>query len=160
MLNRVSKIRNIRTLKALRGDPLEIDLGKTFEGVLEAQMKMSPNSEFFRSFDIKDNRFLILPAERTRDYYNGDCLIEAIEGKWYFDVERTDMQGNTSTIYTGLIIFYNDITNSNGTEAFTTDFPFNIEGGCANSIYLESQALDQGSAKKIKDGNINTIKKR
>lgn len=145
----VGKIRNIRTIKALRGDPLSIDLGKTFDGVLEAWMKSSPNSETYRSFDIVDNRYLTLSREKTSDYYFQGELVEEIKGRWYFDVEFTkagDPISNKKTIYTGTILFVNDITGGNGIEALIDEALFNIEGGNSQSVYLDEQLIDLGDS--------------
>lgn len=126
MNHRVSRIKNIRTIKALRGDTLTIDLGVTYEGTLTAWMKKKPNDATYRSFDIVDNRYLVLSNIKTSDYYFNDELVEAVEGKWFFDVELADASNPsvTKTIYTGKILFYNDITNSQGVELIP-----NLENG-------------------------------
>lgn len=124
MSHKVGKIRNLRVIKALRGESLSIDLGRGWNGVVTAWMKKNPNSETYRSFEVLDNRYLILSKEKTSDYYNGENLIESIEGKWYFDVELIE-DGSTieqsQTIYTGTIYFENDITGSNGVEILDYD---------------------------------------
>lgn len=124
MSHKVGKIRNLRVIKALRGESLSIDLGRSWNGVVTAWMKKNSNSETYRSFEVLDNRYLILSKEKTSDYYNGENLIESIEGKWYFDVELIE-DGSTieqsQTIYTGTIYFENDITGSNGVEILDYD---------------------------------------
>jgi len=119
MGNKVSSIRNLRTIKGLRNDELIIDLGKTFEGELKSWMKKSPDSPYYRVFEIIDNRYLKLSKNKTVDYMGEDgCIIEEISGKWHFDVEQTKADGSCKTIYTGRILFKDDITCSNGTELF------------------------------------------
>jgi len=112
-------IKNIRTINAWRGELLMIDLGVEQEGTLTAWMKKDPNSPTYRSFTIVDNRYLVLPADKASDYYTDDVLVEAVEGKWYFDVETTSDTGDpdkTVTIFRGIILFQNDITGSRGIE--------------------------------------------
>ena len=113
MNHRVSSIRNLRTIKALRGEAVRIDLGKTFEGSLQAWMKRSPDDPVHREFGIDANRYITLSNELTRDYYtDGGVLISTVSGKWYFDVEQT-IDGVVKTIFTGTIFFSKDITGSN-----------------------------------------------
>lgn len=120
MNHRVSSIKNLRTVKALRGEALTIDLGKPYVGTMKAWMKKNPNDNTYRSFEIRENRYLILSKTKASDYYNEDGdLLEAIEGKWKFDVELIPEGGtieDTKTIYTGTILFENDITGSIGVE--------------------------------------------
>ena len=123
MSQRVQKIANLRTLKALRGQSLTIDLGKTFTGTMTAWMKKKATDATYRSFDIVDNRFLFLTKEKTQDYHDINsphALIESIEGKWHFDV-RIEPIGNLDpdlqqTITTGTLLFSNHITDSSGVE--------------------------------------------
>lgn len=118
MSYRVDSIPNIRTIKALRGDALRIDLGKEFPGLLTAWMKRDPNDLEYRSFEVQENRYLYLTEEKTSDWATGSELISKIEGKWYFDVEQDLEDGSDKkTIYRGTIFFYNDITGSVGQEA-------------------------------------------
>ena len=130
MSNRVSGVRNIKTLKAYRGEPLEIKLGKAFpNGILTAWMKKSPLDSAFRSFEINDNNDTIkLTATKASDYVDTDGnVIEEIAGKWYFDVEFQELESgvlgepsatykDAKTVVDGTIIFINDITNSLGYE--------------------------------------------
>jgi len=46
-----SSIRNLKVIKAIRGDELIIDLGQTLDGTLEAWMKRSTESNTYRSFE-------------------------------------------------------------------------------------------------------------
>lgn len=113
----VSKIRDVGTIKALRGDNLTIDLGKAVSGTLTSWMRKHPNDPLYRVFTIRENRFLELTNEETRDLYNEEgALIQAIEGKWYFDVEVVDENQNSKTMYAGRIFFKNGITNSGGNQ--------------------------------------------
>ena len=68
MSYKIQKIANLRTVKALRGQSLTIDLGKTFTGTITAWMKKSPSDEIYRSFTTTDNRNLFLSKEKTQDY--------------------------------------------------------------------------------------------
>ena len=117
---RTSSVPNIRTIKAIRGESLTIDLGKVLDGDLEAWMKKDPDSSTYRSFDIVDNRYLYLTKDKASDYYDGeDNLLESVKGKWYFDVEQILdplKPEEVKTIYRGTILFANDITNSSGVE--------------------------------------------
>lgn len=114
---RTDNIPNIRTIKALRGDSLKIDLGKEFPGVLTCWMKRKPNDLEYRSFEVQDGRYLYLSKEKTSDYVVGSEVVSAIEGKWYFDVEQDLGVGTDSiTIFRGTIMFHNDITGSQGSE--------------------------------------------
>ena len=113
--------RNIRTIKALRGESLLIDLGKTFEGTMSAWMKKDPNDATFRSFEVRDNRYLFLSKEKAQDYFDSqtDELIEAIEGRWRFDVRLIpdgELEEDDTVIYTGTILFKNQVTGSRGIE--------------------------------------------
>ncbi len=116
----VGKKRNVGTIKALRGESLTIDLGKTLEGNLRAWMKKDPNSEHYRSFEIIENRYLKLPKSKTLDYLDiGGNMVEEIAGRWFFDVESVPTGGSVEDsviAYTGNILFVNQITGSNGYE--------------------------------------------
>jgi hypothetical protein len=121
MAQRNGSIRNIRTIKALRGQSLEIDLGRTLEGTIIAWMKKDLNSTTYRSFEVVDNRFLVLSKEKASDYYDitESTLIEAVAGKWFFDVRRHPDGGteeDEEVVYSGSIDFENHITNSDGIE--------------------------------------------
>lgn len=149
MNHKVGTIRNIRTIKALRGDPLTIDLGINIDGNLRAWMKKKPNDSSYREFDIIENRFLTLSREKTDDYYFEGELIEEVKGKWYFDVELLktgEPESKRKTIYTGTILFINDITGSTGIESVPFEELFNVEGGNSQSIYLESQVINLGNS--------------
>ena len=123
MSYKVQKIKNLRTLKALRGQSLTIDLGQTFTGTVTAWMKKKPTDTTFRSFEVVENRYLFLSKAKTQDYHDINAphaLIESIKGKWYFDV-RVEPDGNVdpdlqNTVITGTILFENHITDSNGVE--------------------------------------------
>ena len=97
---------------------MKIDLRNSYVGEMKAWMKKNPKDSTYRSFDITGNRYLNLTPEKTSDYYFNGELIEAVEGKWYFDVELFDTGDPSSkrTIYTGIIFFENDITDSEGIE--------------------------------------------
>ena len=120
MSYKVQKIANLRTVKALRGQSLTIDLGKTFTGTLTAWMKRKPTDSTFRSFTIVDGRYLFLPKEKAQDLSATDL----VEGKWNFDVRHlpvgTTDPNDEQIIFTGSINFSNHITDSNGTEISTT----------------------------------------
>ncbi|MEK0370232.1 MAG: hypothetical protein QQN55_03635, partial [Nitrosopumilus sp.] len=83
-------------------------------------MKKDPNDTTFRAFTTSDNRNLVLTQEKASDFLDGSGkVIEAIAGKWFFDVEQVlDGQPSSSvkTIYRGTILFQNDITGSAGVE--------------------------------------------
>tara|TARA_R110002126_G_scaffold6683_1_gene34266 strand:+ start:346 stop:1479 length:1134 start_codon:yes stop_codon:yes gene_type:complete len=120
MSYKVQKIKNLRTVKALRGQSLTIDLGKTITGTLTAWMKRKSTDSTYRSFTIVDGRYLFLPKEKTQDLSTTDL----VEGKWSFDVRQLPVgtidPNDEEIIYTGSIDFSNHITDSDGTEVATT----------------------------------------
>jgi hypothetical protein len=122
-----SRVPNLRAVKAFRGQSLIIDLGKEFEGTLTAWMKRDPEDTVYRSFEIKENRYLFLPKDKSEDYYNSVTLeLESkVEGKWYFDVKQL-LDGETVApiIFTGTIDFSNNITDSNGVELTEPFYPW------------------------------------
>lgn len=139
--NKVSKIKTIKLIKALRGDSLTIDLQKTYDGTLNAWMKKERDSDSYRSFDIVENRYLYLSETKTKDYLEEDgTVIEEVAGNWYFDVEftptiegtPTQLELNTKfakrTIFSGTIFFQNDITGTNGTEIVDPNTTIFLEG--------------------------------
>ena len=130
--NLIIKIPELKVVKAIRGQALTIDLGKTYDGALEAWMKTDPNDETYRSFTIVDGRYLYLPKDKTQDYYDvesGD-LIQAIEGKWYYDVRLLPTGATNSndeqTIYKGEIYFENQVTGSAGQELVYSNGPSRV----------------------------------
>tara|TARA_R110000803_G_scaffold177759_1_gene240180 strand:- start:3172 stop:3636 length:465 start_codon:yes stop_codon:yes gene_type:complete len=149
--SKVGKIKNLRTIKALRSEPIKIDLGKTFTGSLRAWLKKKPNDETFRSFEIIDNRYLFLSRDKTSDYYYDNILKNGVQGKWIFDVEHTkdnEVGTKPKTILTGTILFEDDVTGTNGFEVEVLPYEglFNVEGGNALSIYLTDQILELGDS--------------
>lgn len=144
-----NSIPTIKTIKALRGDSVTIDLGKTFSGTMSAWMKKDPNDSTYRSFEIIDNRYLFLSQEKASDYAAWDGTItEAIAGKWYFDVEliaEGALSEESQTIYQGVIVFQNDVTNSSGVEVITPALPTN------EVVYEELVLLIEGNALVIGD---------
>jgi hypothetical protein len=128
-MSNTSPIRNIRTVKALRGESLTIDLGIVLEGDLRAWMKKDPNDETYRSFNIIGNRYLQLTQAKASDYYDNESqLLESIKGKWFFDVEQIldpEKPEEVQTIYRGTILFKNDITGSVGVEIDDPNLGFN-----------------------------------
>ena len=120
MNQKVQKINNLRTVNALRGQSLTIDLGKTLTGTLTAWMKRSPTDSTYRSFTVVDGRYLFLPKEKAQDL----SATDVVEGRWYFDVRNLPVGSvdpdDEQMIFTGTINFSNHITDSNGTEVATT----------------------------------------
>ena len=113
-------IPTIRTIKARRGESLTIDLGKTLTGTISAWMKKDPNDTTYRSFEIVSARFLFLTQDKASDYLNeAGSIVEAIQGKWYFDVRQilnVAEPEKVKTIFTGVIYFSDNVTGSNGVE--------------------------------------------
>ncbi len=148
--SRVGRIKNMKTVKALRSEPLKIDLGKVWRGTLTAWMKKSPTDTTYRSFEIIENRYLFLSRDKTSDYYFCNILKNGVQGKWLFDVEWLDDEegAKTETILTGTILFENDVTGTNGFEMEVIPYQglFNVEGGNSISNYLEDQIIDLGSS--------------
>jgi len=121
MAQRNGNIRNVRTIKALRGQALEIDLGKTLEGTITAWMKKSLTATTYRSFEVQNNRTLTLSQAKASDYFDVSTgeLVEEVQGKWYFDVRSRPIGGtleDEEVVYSGTILFENHITNSDGVE--------------------------------------------
>jgi hypothetical protein len=132
-INSVGKIKNLRLVKALRGQSLAIDLGKAYTGSLTAWLKRTPTDTNYRSFTIVDGRFLFLPKEKAQDYYTNGIVSEAVLGRWYFDVKRLPVgsvdPNDEQIIVTGNIEFFNQVTDSNGTEITATA---ELESGMIN----------------------------
>ena len=154
--NLIIKIPELKVVKAIRGQALTIDLGKTYDGALEAWMKTDPNDETYRSFTIVDGRYLYLPKDKTQDYYDiesGD-LIQAIEGKWYYDVRLLPTGATNSndeqTIYKGVIHFKNQVTGSAGQELVYTNRPYAGEFILLNDTPL-SYVGSEGKTLKVND---------
>ena len=130
--NLIIKIPELKVVKAIRGQALTIDLGKTYDGALEAWMKKDPNDATYRSFTIVDGRYLYLPKSKTQDYYDVDSgvIVQAVEGRWNYDV-RLLPTGATSaddehTVYRGVIHFENQITGSEGEELVYASGPYKV----------------------------------
>jgi hypothetical protein len=131
MTQKSSTVRNLRTVKAVRGQSLTIDLGKTYEGyTIEAWMKKDPNSVTYRSFEIIDKRYLFLSQEKAQDYYNESTYVleESIEGRWFFDV-RVLIDGSTDEddehiVNKGIIHFEDNITDTLGQELVSSSKPY------------------------------------
>lgn len=105
-------VRDLRTVKGYRGSGLKIDLGKTFNGTIDASMRKYLDSSLKKDFSIIDNRYLFLDANNTLDEYNSDGdLLLSISGKWNFDVFQT-INSVRSIIYTGTIYFENNMTGT------------------------------------------------
>ena len=119
MIQRPSKIKNLKTINALRGQSLTIDLGEAFTGTLSAWMKRKPTDSTYRSFTIVDGRYLFLPKDKAQDLSATDL----VAGKWNFDVRHladgTTDPNDEEVVYTGTILFSNNITDSDGVEIET-----------------------------------------
>tara|TARA_R110000744_G_scaffold115118_2_gene215342 strand:+ start:177 stop:1328 length:1152 start_codon:yes stop_codon:yes gene_type:complete len=132
-INSVGKIKNLRLVKALRGQSLAIDLGRTYTGTLTAWLKRSPTDTTYRSFTIVDGRYLFLPKEKAQDYYTNGIVTEAVLGRWFFDLRHLPI-GSTDPndekiLVTGLIEFFNQVTDSVGDEISATP---ELESGMIN----------------------------
>ena len=111
MARQIGSIRNLRTIEALRGEPLKIDLGREYNGVITAWMKKDIKApEFIGFLPEENNRYLILRKYKTEDFYDGK---NTMAGRWYFDV-RFRPQGvdkdDEKVIITGTIMFYDNVT--------------------------------------------------
>ena len=111
-----TKIPEIKTIKAYRGESLTIDLGKEFSGTLQAWMRRESDSTTYRSFEIIDNKSIRLSKHKASDYINEEGgVIEEISGKWYFDVKQTiDIlkPEETRVVFRGIILFTKDILSA------------------------------------------------
>ena len=114
-------IATLKTVKAIRGERLVIDLGKTFVGTMESWMKKDPALQPYRSFEILSNRYLVLSQAKASDYRNAsDVITESIIGTWFFDVhliENVAFPENRKVVFSGTILFSTNITNSFGYES-------------------------------------------
>ena len=122
-------ILDFKTVKALRGQSLLIDLGKTFEGTITAWMKRDPKDTVYRSFEVRDNRYLFLSKAKSQDFYNSETLElqSKVEGKWYFDVRQLPTAGTEeeeAILLRGVIDFSNNITDSIGNELTQANYPW------------------------------------
>jgi hypothetical protein len=146
-----NNVPNLRTVNALRGESLTIDLGKTFSGgVLTAWMKKNPNDTTYREFEVIDGRYLFLTKERASDYYaiGTDTLLEEVEGKWFWDLRLVPTGGNAELeeiLYTGTILFKNQVTDSRGTDITNPD----TEGYIKDFIALHDTPASYGTAGQI-----------
>jgi len=118
-----------RTIKAIRGQSLTIDLGQTFEGVITAWMKRDPKDIVYRSFEVKENRYLFLTKDKAQDFYNNQTLAleSKVEGKWHFDVRQLPTGGtpqDEAILLKGIINFSNNITDSIGNELTQPNYPW------------------------------------
>ncbi len=143
MSQRARTIKNLRTIKAMRGQSLTIDLGEVIEGDLSSWMKTDPNDTTHRSLEVSGGRYLFLTKDKAQDYYDSNTgkLIQAIEGRWYFDVVRTPVGGTSideEVVYTGTIDFENNITNSNGQELVGSIIDYGFD-----KHYVHSQGLPE-----------------
>jgi hypothetical protein len=149
-MSRVKQIPNLRTIKALRGQALKIDMGKTLPGTLTAWMKKKPTDDTYRSFEVIDNRFLFLSKTKASDYYDAvtNKLIESVKGRWYFDIRNTPIGGNVDQeeiIFTGTILFDDHITDSNGVELVNpSNTPF-----ISTLIHLTDTPNDYGTEGQV-----------
>jgi hypothetical protein len=129
MGSKVQRIRNLGTVKALRGQSLTIDLGETLVGVVTAWMKKDPNSTSYREFTVVSNRYLLLPKDNTEDYYDvgTGLLIERVQGKWYFDVRVVPIASvdtdEEEVVTNGVIFFKDNVTDSLGAPLVYTNVP-------------------------------------
>ena len=82
MIQRASTIKNLKTVNAIKGQSLTIDLGETLTGTLSAWMKRDPTDSTYRSFTVVDGRYLFLSKDKAQDLSATDL----VAGKWYFDV--------------------------------------------------------------------------
>jgi type IV secretory pathway protease TraF len=147
-MNRTDKnIPTLKTIKALRGQSLSIDLGIEHTGTLQAWMKKNPNDDTYRSFTIVDNRFLFLPKEKAQDYVD-----QTVEGKWYFDVREIPLgsvdPNDEAIIFEGVINFDNQITDSSGSEV---EAIAETESGLINLSNTSSVYGTVGQVVKIED---------
>ena len=123
----------LKTVKALRGQSLSIDLGEVIEGDVRAWMKKDPTDTSYRSFTIVDGRYLFLPKQKTQDYYDQTTfeLTQPIAGKWYFDVRQLPVGATSAdderTVFKGVIEFENQVTDSNGQELVDGLIPYPSE---------------------------------
>ena len=155
MSQRARTIKNLRTIKAMRGQSLTIDLGEVIDGNLSSWMKTDPNDATHRSLEVIDGRYLFLTKDKAQDYYDTSTgkLIQAIEGRWYFDVVRTPIGGTSiddEIVYTGTIDFENNITNSNGQELVGSIIDYGFDKHYVHSQdmpasvwYINSHGLDK-----------------
>lgn len=110
MRQQISTLRNLRTVKALRGESLRIDLGKTFTGTLTSWMKKDIGETEYIEFDVQEGRYLFLTKAKTADSYDTK---NPTAGRWFFDVRQSPDGGtedDEKTIFTGTILFYNNVT--------------------------------------------------
>lgn len=111
MARQISTLRTLKTVKALKGESLKIDLGKTFTGTLTSWMKKDTLEDEYIEFDVIDNRYLFLTKAKTADLFDAK---NKVAGKWYFDVRQLPVDGvddDEKTIFVGTILFYNNVTS-------------------------------------------------
>jgi len=110
MAQRISTLRNLRTVKALRGQSLRIDLGKVFTGTLTSWMKKVILEDEHIEFAVVENRYLVLTKDKAQDLADTK---NSMKGKWAFDVRQMPDGGgedDEQVIFTGTILFVNNVT--------------------------------------------------
>jgi len=111
MAQRINTLRNLRTVKALRGQSLRIDLGKVFTGTLTSWMKKVISEDEHIEFAVEGGRYLVLTKAKAQDLADTK---NSMEGKWVFDVRQLPDGGtedDEQVIFTGTILFVNNITD-------------------------------------------------
>ena len=111
MARQIGTLRTLKTVKALKGESLKIDLGKAFTGTLTSWMKKDTLEDEYIEFDIVDSRYLFLTKAKTADLFDTK---NKVAGKWYFDVRHLAVGGTADdekTIFVGTILFHNNVTS-------------------------------------------------
>ena len=111
MARQISTLRTLKAVKALKGESLKIDLGKTFTGTLTSWMKKDSLEDEYIEFDIIEGRYLFLTKNKTADLFDTKNVVA---GTWYFDVRQLPTDGtedDEKTIFVGTILFYNNVTS-------------------------------------------------
>ena len=78
MRQNISIIKNLKTIKALGGESLTIDLGETFTGTLTSWMKKDTKASEYIEFEIKELEIIVTCKIKT--IYKTGVEVEAMHG--------------------------------------------------------------------------------
>lgn len=108
MIQRVSRVRNLRPQSFYIDEDIQIDLGKEFEGTLQAKMERDDDDTNTRTFTILNSRYLFLSKEKNNDIIENE-VNKKIVGKWRFDVRQLS-PGKNFIVYSGTVNLIKNIT--------------------------------------------------
>ena len=114
-------VKELKGIKAIRGEKLVISLGRVYDGTLTSWMSRNKNKQSYRSFAIGSNKDeIIMSSNKMKDYIDQDGnIIEDVAGRWYFDVKFIPTGKTVDDEYTvvrGYIDVAENVTGSAETQ--------------------------------------------